>query len=272
MQDNFVPLDTVRETLERSGYVMESRLVRSLTDNDFFVEPNVSHRDNHTGKSRELDLTAESSANTGNSGVCVKTTFVIEAINNRFPIVLLTERPWTPNTNTDSYIKLGTTPDPCPFMDKILPYVELSRNDHNLFSQYCALTKKNGKDEFMASHPDDMYTSVLKLAEFTEIKLKEFNSWSADDSGKFWRAFRWHPMLVVSGQLLTAKVSPTGKLLLQETPIARLEFNWHDAEGHMTTVIEVVREDFLIEQVNNLRRQDLELEDQIHAQYLLEKL
>jgi hypothetical protein len=65
------------------------------------------------GKSREIDMTAESAAGSFRRGVCVKTTFVIEAVNNRFPVILLTERPSSPNADFESYLKFSTSPNPC---------------------------------------------------------------------------------------------------------------------------------------------------------------
>jgi hypothetical protein len=267
-EDPPVSIEAVRECLERSGYLMESRLVRTLTAADFFVEPNVSHRDPRTGKAREIDLTAESASGSFRRGVCVKTTFVIEAINNRYPVVLLTERPSTPNADFESYLKFGTSPEPCPFLHEIYIYEEKGADWKNLFSQFCALSKKNGRDEFMASHPDDIYSSLLKASEYTEDQVTEFENWTAEEIGKYWRLFVWHPMLVVSGQLLTAKLSPEGVVQLQETPLARLEFNWHDGDSRQTTVIEVIREDYLLERLNFIRAQDDALEARIHAQKL----
>lgn len=259
-----IPLDAVRDALERSGYLMESRLVRLLTAADFFVEPNVSHKDPRTGKAREIDMTAESSSGSFRRGVCVKTTFVIEAVNNRFPIVLLTERPSSPNADFESYVKFGTSPNPCPFLNEIHIYDEKGADWNNLFSQFCALSKKSGKEELMASHPDDIYSSLLKAAEYTEDQVAEFEAWTENETGKYWRLFVWHPMLVVSGQLLTAKFSPEGTVLLQEVQIARLEFNWHDGDSRKATVIEVVREDFLLQRLDAIRAQDDSLEERIH--------
>ncbi len=263
-----ISIETVRECLERSGYLMETRLVRTLTAADFFVEPNVSHKDPRTGKARAIDITAESASSSFRRGVCVKTTFVIEAINNRYPVVLLTERPSTPNADFESYLKFGTSPQPCPFLHEIHIYDEKGADWKNLFSQFCALSKKNGRDEFMASHPDDIYSSLLKASEYTEDQVMEFENWTEEETGKYWRLFVWHPMLVVSGQLLTAKLSSDGAVLLQETSIARLEFNWHDGDSRKTTVIEVIREDYLLERLNFIRAQDDALEARIHAQKL----
>jgi hypothetical protein len=263
-QESPISIEAVRECLERSGYLMESRLVRSLTEADFFVEPNVTHKDPRTGKAREIDLTAESYPYSLALRVSVKTTFVIEAINNRYPVVLLTERPSTPNADFESYIKFGTSPCPNPILDKIDIYDEKEANTNNLFSQFCALTKKNGKDELMASHPDDIYSSLLKAAEYTEDQVVEFAEWTEAEEGKYWRLFTWQPMLVVSGQLLAAKLSPEGVVLIEETSLARLEFNWHDGDRKKTTVIEFVREEFLLEHLNSIRTKDEALAVRVH--------
>lgn len=63
-------------------------------------------------------------------------------------------------------------------------------------------------------------------------------------------------MIVVSGQLMTAKFATNGTLQIQETPLARLEFNWHDGNTRNTTVFEFVREDFLLERLNFIREHD----------------
>jgi hypothetical protein len=89
------------ECLRRSGYLLESRLVAVLHDLDHFVEPNSSYLDKVTGVSREIDIVAEQyrydEAN-AEAMVCVKTTLIIEAVNNPFPAVLLTPMRLTPNT------------------------------------------------------------------------------------------------------------------------------------------------------------------------------
>ena len=258
-----ISIEAIRECLERSGYLMESRLVRALTAADYFVEPNVSHKDPRTGKAREIDITAESAPRAYREGVCVKTTFVIEAINNRYPIVLLTERPSSPNADFESYLKFGTTPEPCPFLHEIDIYDKKGADWKNLFSQFCGLSKKNGREELMASHPDDVYSSLLKVSEYSEDQLNEFESWTAEETGKYWRLFIWHPMLVVSGQLLTATLAPDGTVLLNDVPLGRLEFNWHDGENQRATVIEVIREGFLLERLNTVRAEDDALEARI---------
>src|SRR5882724_5884525 len=217
-----IPLEKVRECLERSGYLLESRLVRSLTDQGYFVEPNQVLRDPRTGKSREIDLVAEYySYNRVRRNVCVKTHFVVEAINNRFPFVLTTERPSTPNADFESYIKFAATPEPNPFIGELDLYEEKQADWENLFSQYCLLTKKKSDKEFMASHPDDVYGSLLKLSEYVEDAVDIWNSRDGLEDDKFWRLFFWQPMLVLSGQLVSVRLREDGAAELQEVSMGR---------------------------------------------------
>ena len=260
-----IDMGLIREALERSGYLMESRLVRALNDSGYFVEPNVAHKDPRTGKSREIDLVAEKEPDLAlyPRNCCVKTTFVVEALNNRFPLVAMTERPYSPNVDVDSYVKQGHHLIRHEWLRRMKTYWPRVEGQSDLFAQFCVLTKKSGKDELMASHPDDVYGSLLKMVEHVEQLRSDFEAWESD--GGYRRIFFWHPMLVVSGRLLTAKVAADGRVSIADAPIARLEFNWHDGEDPKTTVIELVREDFLVERMNAIVALDLAVEAELHS-------
>ena len=76
--------------------------------------------DVRTGKSREIDLVAEFFRHSpGRPKVCAMTHFVVEALNNRFPFVLTTQRPYSPAANFESYVKFICTPDHNPFVEAI---------------------------------------------------------------------------------------------------------------------------------------------------------
>ena len=235
----------IEECLNRSGYLMESRVVRALVEEGYFVEPNQSIQDPRTGKSREIDVVAEYyKYNPVHDRIAVKTTFVLEALNNKYPFVLLTERPSTPNADFESYIKFISTPEPSPFLDFLDLYEEKNADWNNLFSQYCALTRKNNKQELMASHPDDVYTSLLKMAEYVEGEIAHWNSF--EEQHPYWRLFFWQPMLVLAGQLVAVAVDKHGTPEIKDTDFGRLEFNWHAGDESRTTVVEVVAEKYLL--------------------------
>jgi hypothetical protein len=91
----------------------------------------------------KLTLVAEyNSYNSERPKVCVKTHFVVEAINNRFPFVLITERPYTPNADFESYIKFTTTPEPNPFLSELNLCEEKRADWENLFSHIACLPRR----------------------------------------------------------------------------------------------------------------------------------
>src|SRR5690349_22770439 len=149
----------ILECLRRSGYLLESRIVRSLADAQFFVEPNVAVKDPRTGKSREIDVLAEYfDYDPVRRNVSVKTHFVIETINNHLPLILMNPHPGSPNEDLDGYLRFGMTPDSIPGVDEI-SFLELKGFwGEARYSQYCALTRKKSGEELMASHSDDLYS------------------------------------------------------------------------------------------------------------------
>jgi hypothetical protein len=244
--------------------LLESKLVYELTNQGYFVEPNQVVRDVRTGKSREIDIVAEHySYDPEHEHVHVKTYFIAEIVNNKFPVVLLTQRPSSPNADSESYIKFACTPEPNPFYDKLDIYDERRQYEDNLFSQYCALTQKKGEArELMASHPEDLYGSLQKLSEYIEEDLA---SWAERSDSPYWRLFFWHPMLVLGGQLVTARTLEDGSIALIDTASGFLEFNWHEGEERRTTVIEFVTVEAFFDRLAEMVRRDASMEERLHA-------
>ncbi|ULA65292.1 MAG: hypothetical protein LZF86_190595 [Nitrospira sp.] len=265
MSSDDISVEMIKECLERSGYLFESKLVRSLTEQGYFVEPNQVIRDPRTGKSREIDLIAEYfDYKAERKGVSVRTLFVVEAKNNKFPFILTTERPNSPGADFESYIKYVCTPGANPFIDQLDLYEEKGANWDNLYSQYCGLTRKGNSGELMASHSEDMYGSLLKLSEYIE---NDINLWRSRDEDRYWRLVFWQPMLVLSGSLLAVHVTGSGETELQQISMGRLEFHWHVDDQLRTTVIEVLTEQCFFERLRVIREKDDELEGMLHEVY-----
>jgi hypothetical protein len=266
MRNDAVSATELLECLERSGYLLESRIVRELDSRGYFVEPSQVLKDPRTGKSREIDLVAEHfNYVPDHSGLCVKTHFVVEVVNNRFPVVLLTPRPSSPNSDSDSYVKFGCTPEPVPFYKELRIYAERSPPRGTLFAQYCALTTKKGEPrEFMASHSEDLYGSLQKLAEYVEQELQAFQDWTTETESNVWRVFFWHPILVVGGQLFSVAVDDSANATIREIKSAFLEFNWHQGQDRKTTVIEVIQLSALYDRMADIVSWDDALEAKLH--------
>lgn len=123
-----ISVEAVKECLSKSGYLLPSRMIRSLSGARFFVEPNVAFKSARTGTTKFIGLVAEDGDGPATDGVCVKTAIPIETYNNDLPLVLLAERPSTPNADWENYIKFGVTPMPCPFYQEFHIYDEKNAN------------------------------------------------------------------------------------------------------------------------------------------------
>ncbi|MEA2414897.1 MAG: hypothetical protein QOI58_1554 [Thermoanaerobaculia bacterium] len=257
--------DEILGCLRRSGYLLESRVVSSLADAGFFVEPNAAVMDSRSGKSREIDVLAEYyEYDPDHPKISVKSHFAIEAINNYLPLVLMTPYPGPPNIEVND-LRYVTVPDPNAFEEEIDLYEEKAVFEIVRYSQYCALTRKKSGDELMASHPDDLYASLLKLAEFTEQQVREVENreWHADDD--YWRLWFWQGVLVVGGDLVTAVPDAAGELSIQEIDRASLIFSFHVAEQPTNLVIEIVRERALLPYLQRAVAADHRLTVRLHG-------
>lgn len=260
MNHNSITKADLQACLERSGYLLESKIVRELTEQGYFVEPNQVILDKKTGKSREIDIIAEHySYDAGHRGTCVKTYFVAEVVNNRYPIVLLTPRPFTPNSNQESYVKFHYSKD---YPSGLNIFDDRCPSSNVIFSQYCGISTKKGEArDLMANHPDDMYSSLQKLSEYVEDELELSEEWVPD---WLWRIFFWHPMLIAGGQLFTAIPADEGDVEIQEVDSAFLEFNWHRGAERQTTLIEIVTVKALYDRLASIVQYDRDLESRLH--------
>lgn len=135
------------EALKRSGYLLESEFSAFLANQGFFVETNQVIEDPITGKSREIDLTAEyyeykqdRSSHKCASGI----KFVFEIKNNLFPIVLLTQFSFTPNIEDWMGLKEALNLPENINYDSLDSYYEnlIHKPGSRIYTQYCSFHKK----------------------------------------------------------------------------------------------------------------------------------
>lgn len=255
--------------LKKSGYLLEGRIVNSLNSMGLFVEPGQSFLDDKTGVSREIDLIAETYSYTPDRPqVCVKTYFIIEAINNLYPVVLLTPRAWTPNAPFEEYLHFKATPSELieghPFLGDIDLHEVKNVGQWNIYAQYCAFTRKKSND-LMASHPEDLHASINKAASYLFYLKDESHSWmDENDTDKYWRLFQWQVILVLQNDLYLVREDVAGSPELIETTAAKLEYNFHYKGQPKTVVVDFVVESALPNLIQKVCRQDDNIEKQIY--------
>ena len=123
---------------------MESEISGYLAKEGFFIESNQVIEDPQTGKSREIDLTAEYyEYNKDRAGfkTATKVRFVFEIKNNQFPLVLLTKFEFSPNIEDWIGLKEALTiPDDIKY-DWYESYYEtlIQKRDKSIFTQLVVL-------------------------------------------------------------------------------------------------------------------------------------
>lgn len=252
------------ECLRRSGYMLESTVVRNLNAAGFFVDSNQAVQDERTGKSRELDIVAEfHSYKPDRRGAWVRTTLVIEVVNNSYPFILVTPRPTSANCPIDDYVRYTCTPseeDGNPFLKHVDILGLRGAVEWEVHSQYCALTRKKANAELMACHPDDVHSSIQKTVEYS---LDAIEGWSLGVSDNYWRLFFWQPVLVLRGDLFLLKRTRDAKTRLRPAVSGKLEYNFHYRGRPETMVVDVVTEPHLLDLLSRYVSQDEICEEQI---------
>ena len=115
----------------------------------------------------------------------------------------------------------------------------------------------------MASHPDSLYSSLLKMSEFCANQLEE---WSLDDSN-VWRLFFWNPVLIIKDNLFILQENEEEKYNLIETSNAKLEFNFYYKDEPKTFLIDIVTENGLLEYLKSVITIDDKMEAKLFELY-----
>jgi hypothetical protein len=201
---------------------------------------------------------------------CVKTTFIIEAINNLYPVVLLTPKSFSPNSDPSNYLRYKTTPDEGgdrkhPFAGQFEPFEWHDVLDWPLFCQYCSFSKKKQSGELMATHPDDLHTSIRKIAEYLLYTEHHLNDWMDSKRDNYWRIFQWRAIIVLRSDLYTFSTVKRGATALTPTKHARLEYNLHYDDAPTAVVLDFIVEKAVPQFVKSVASTDRELNLALHA-------
>jgi len=220
----------ILESLERSGYLLESEVAKMLSERGFFIESNQVIEDQYSGKSREIDLTAEY-YNYKKENVGFKTAskirFVFEIKNNLFPIVLLTKWEFSPNIEDWMGLKEALTiPEKISYESFENFYERLIKNNGNIFTQYCSFQKKKANDDLMALHPDAIHEGLSKITQYCEEMVKVYDKdllyEKSEQKDDYFRHFLFMPVLLINDELYELIDS---KLIQVDTSI--LVFNYY---------------------------------------------
>jgi hypothetical protein len=218
------------EALERSGYLLESEISEVLNKSGFITENNQVIIDRHTGKSREIDLTAEFvnfRDRTIETKCISKVRFVFEIKNNAAPVVLLTKFENPPNLEDWLGLKRWET-IPKRLEIKYYPgywekLVQAKRG--SIFTQYCSFQRKKSNEQLMALHPDNLFEGLSKITQFCEEAISREKL--AEPENGYWRDFLYVPVVLLADDLYELHTSGVNKHKLKKVQISMLVYNYH---------------------------------------------
>ncbi len=159
--------------LERSGYLLESRLESVLQKAGYYTEANCAYRDRETGKLRELDLFALSATKAGpGEHDYIFPVLLFECVNNPQPMALFTKAPQTSFLHHE-HVRCSGLPvslyvtKPARRWETLPWYLSMNEYHHycrgRIATQFCSFRRKKEKnlDEWMAFH-EESHMGVFK--------------------------------------------------------------------------------------------------------------
>lgn len=261
MKDDKPNKQEILDCLLRSGYLLESRLVNALNEAGYFVDPNQTIIDKNTGKSREIDIFAEGPRSMAYKDINVRSNFVIEAINNLYPIVLTTLLSDGPRGYIDLCFQYWHSLSDDADM-KTYPSTRVESEELGLYCQYASITRKKNK-ELMASHSEDLYSSITKMVQYCE---RERNEWQKHPIKQpYWHVEFWRPVLVFQNDILVTDLLNNSQVELLDVDSARLKFNYHEDGQQVYMIIDLVKEEQLLNHLKMISDQDMNLLNELVA-------
>ncbi|MBE9513072.1 MAG: hypothetical protein IMY77_03325 [Chloroflexi bacterium] len=204
----------MRETIQRSGYLLEQRVEAILTKEWAFVETNPIFPDPDTGKSREIDIDAISATQIYKKGYnFVFPKLLCECVNNPQPLVFFTRESLVSFLHHEQ-VKVSGIPVKFWGEDEYISFSEftgMGKFHHYCkgptATQYCTFQLKKNKSSWMALHSEeqhDTFSSLLKAIDY-EI-AQHFDSWylpdKVDEEGVNVQIY--YPLVIIQGSLYSA--------------------------------------------------------------------
>lgn len=247
----------ISKVLERSGYLIESRVYSQLVGRGHFVAPNHSLPIGDEGKGRELDIFAEKSfPGAMPDGTFLTTSIIAECVNNPQPLAFILND-LTPEHDVMAWesdlVKVCGNPlrtirtvaswEP---LVQALAFQDFHHYAKGLRStQYCTFVRKkhDGKHDWMAKHDDAHHDDFMTLSAASDYLVERTYVKDIWKSGKIDLQFLY-PMLIVQGRLLTVEHRGSSTKLADVNAVQYCHMSYWNRR-RVQTRIDVVRESHL---------------------------
>ena len=258
LRENKIKKTDLLNSIKRSGYLLESEIALMLAKEGYFIETNQIIKDPITDKSRELDILAEYYEffpEFKDYNVATKIRFIFEIKNNSYPLVLLTKFELSPNieiflgfkeiVTRPKYIKEHKYDS---FFERLIGY------EFDIFTQYCSFDKKKANDELMALHPENVHNGLLKITQYCEESMEEWELMSDDIRNNYFRNFVYLPVLLIKDNLYELEKNKSGRFILKSVSNSKLIFNYHYKNESRFAIVYVITKAGLNEFLKTMRK------------------
>jgi hypothetical protein len=145
-----------------------------------------------------------------------------------------------------------------PFANDVHLPIEKAKGRGAVFCQFCGFTRKKSGGDLMALHPEDLYGSLRKAAEFALTLRDQSASWMDESEDGYCRIFQWRPVVVFGGDLCVFQGDK-----LRPIRHAHLLFNFHFEGTARSILIDVLIESELPAFAKRIVGEDDELERRV---------
>ncbi len=265
-RENKITTKEMRESIFRSGYLLEQRAESVLEKRGYYVTTNTAYPDPATGKSREIDIKALTALKLSRDYDFLYPNLICECENNEQPIVLFTKDSPVSFLN---YQEVKSAGIPIQFLEKSTPtkrgykieddtrYIGLSdflnfEKYHHyckglISTQYCTFSRKNTRKPWVAFHSDIQHNSLTNLIFALESEIDEYYKdyvLPEKTEKELININIYYPVLILQGPLYAAQMKK-GNLTLKRAKHLQYKKEYFSKDKHDTYQIDVITEAFL---------------------------
>jgi len=265
-KEGVITIKEMRESIFRSGYLLEQRVESMLQERGYYVEANAAYPDPSTGKSREIDIDAVAAVKISREYDLIFSRLLCECENNKQPIVFfIKDSPISFLYHEEvkcaglpvQFLTRGRTPINGAKKESDNEYIGLSEflnfeKYHHyckgpISTQYCTFTRKDPGKPWVAFHEDAQHRSLTDLIFSLEASIEDYyKNYSIPEEEEVEQVNIeiYYPLLILQGPLYAASVKET-KLKLLRSEYVQYRKEYFSKDKHETYQIDVIAESFL---------------------------
>jgi hypothetical protein len=246
----------MRETIRRSGYLLEQRVEPIITERGYYVETNPVFRDAETGKSREIDVRALAAFRVNKKELdFIFPVLLCECENNSQPTVFFTRESIVSFTYCEDLKVSGI---PVQFWDNdgytsLADFTGMEKFHHyckgDIATQYCSFQLKKDKSSWIAFHTEEQHDTLDSLIKAVDYELdSHFKDWDLPDQidKENINIQIYYPLLILQGDLYSAYLKNNRLMLKKAKHIQFRKQYFSSFKNEVETYqIDIIVEDYL---------------------------